>query len=178
MISRAYLVHSNQDLIWWVKIALYSCFWVDRGSCLLWLVNLCALVVNVGQHLFFFFCTSAGWLVVFFLHCGRSGGTRDFVEREPSKLKARVCSQLVKLVLRARALSLGAMSLFAPSSSFRIKHSGGRRSGLCCEGFHQEVMFTKWLVVYAVNESCGHVHSENFPCGGRRQAGRVLSVAR
>ena len=29
-------VHSNQDLIWCVKIVLYMGFWVDRGSWLLW----------------------------------------------------------------------------------------------------------------------------------------------
>ena len=84
MISRAYLVHSNQDLIWWVKIALYSCFWVDRGSCLLWLVNLCALVVNVGQHLFFFFARVLDGLLCFFcsavgrvVHAILSNGSRQ-----------------------------------------------------------------------------------------------------
>ena len=25
-------VHSNQDLIWWVKIGVYMSFWVNLGS--------------------------------------------------------------------------------------------------------------------------------------------------
>ena len=29
-------VHSNQDLIWWVKIGVHMGFWVHRGSWLLW----------------------------------------------------------------------------------------------------------------------------------------------
>ena len=32
-------VHSNQHLIWFAKIRVYMCFWVNRGSCLLVIVE-------------------------------------------------------------------------------------------------------------------------------------------